>query len=225
MLDNSFLKIKHVNNSRINYVLFWVLILIPPSFILILVNKYGVDFPYWDQWKFVPLLIKAHYGELTFSDLWAQHLEHRILFPRIIMLLLAYITNWNIMYELYLSVILAGLILWFLYLLLRLTVGNYIPSWLPIVMSFLTFSTIQYENWMWGWQIQIFLNVLCIVIAILSVSRFPGNLKGIAIAIVFSFIASFSFNNGLLIWIIIAILLFFQNGKKIAIMHYGWQLP
>jgi len=70
-----------------------VLALVPLAFLLCVVARYAVPVPYWDQWEFVPLLEKTYHGQLTFHDLWAQHNEHRILFPRIIMLALAHLTG------------------------------------------------------------------------------------------------------------------------------------
>jgi hypothetical protein len=55
----------------------------------------------------VPLLDKMYRGELAFPDLWAQHNEHRLLFPKIIMLVLARSTGWDIRYELALNLLLA----------------------------------------------------------------------------------------------------------------------
>ena len=86
--------------------LYFVPALIPAFYIVYLISCYGVDIPSWDQWELVPLLGKMHAGKLSFADLWARHNEHRILFPRSIMLLLASLTDWNIIYELYVNVIL-----------------------------------------------------------------------------------------------------------------------
>lgn len=198
----------------IRKMLFSLLILILPLCILYLINLYGINVPFWDEWELVPLLKKAHTGELTFLDIVAQHNEHRILFPRLIMLTLALKTNWNIMYELYTNIFIASFTLFFLYSILRQTIdGHLLPS-VTVILSWLIFSPVQGINWTWGWQIQIFLNVLGTVVSVWSVSRWPGKLKGIAIAIIFSVVSSFSFNNGLLTWLIVSLLLILQREKK-----------
>ncbi len=84
-----------------------MLTLAPLVFLLCVIFKYAVAVPYWDQWELVPLLEKMDAGGLTFHDLWAQHNEHRILFPKIIMLALARLTGWNTYYELTVNVVLA----------------------------------------------------------------------------------------------------------------------
>src|SRR5208282_4675420 len=77
-----------------------MLALLPLAFLIWMVSRYAVSVPFGDQWELVPLLEKTYHETLTFHDLWAQHNEHRILFPKIIMLGLAHLTGWNIYYEL-----------------------------------------------------------------------------------------------------------------------------
>ncbi len=223
-------------------VLFLVLVLIPPFSIVYFIHHYGLTVPYWDQWELVPLLYKMHSGELSFSDIWAQHNEHRIFFPKLIMLTLAYMTDWNIMYELYTNLVIAALTLFFLFILLRQTFSNHncaAAKGLFIISSFLIFSPIQWENWCWGWQLQIFLTVLGAVAAVWSVSRWPGQLKGVLGGIGAAVLATYSFNNGLLTWIVIGILLLRQGDRKwkhivlwtaafavtIAFYYYGYTKP
>lgn len=194
-------------------VLFYVLVLTAPSLIIYFVYFYGATCPISDQWELVPLLKKMHDGELTFTDIWIQHREHRMLFPKLIMLTLAWLTDWNIMYELYTNMVLAGLILLFLYFLLWQSISNNISSWLMVVLSFIFFSPVQWENWLWGWPIQIFLSVLATVVAVWSVSRWPGQLRGVLVAIGCAVIASYSYKSGLLTWIVV-IMLMVQRERK-----------
>lgn len=198
-------------------VIFFVLVLMPPFSIAYLVHHYGLAVPYWDQWELVPLLNKMHTSELSFSDIWTHHNEHRIFFPKLIMLTLAFLTDWNIRYELYTNLIFAGLTLFILCILLQQTFGkhNSIPIWLFIIFSFLVFSPAQWENWSWGWQIQIFMSVLFTVVAVWSTIRWPWQLKGMLIAIVAAVIASYSFNTGLITWIVIGMLFLVQKERKL----------
>lgn len=70
--------------------LIYGLALIPLLILIRYVIRYGVDIPWYDQWKFLPTLEKFFQGRLAFHDLWQQHNEHRILFPRIVFLALAF---------------------------------------------------------------------------------------------------------------------------------------
>jgi hypothetical protein len=64
---------------------------------LALINKYGVDLRYWDDWDpdLAGVYIKAHQHALTLADLAAQHNEHRPMVPRLIYLVISPITHAN----------------------------------------------------------------------------------------------------------------------------------
>lgn len=194
--------------------LFISLILLPPALIVHLIQAYGITTPWWDQWEFVPLLEKAHAGGLTFADIWKQHNEHRLVFPKLIMLFFALLTGWDIRYELYASLFIAGATLTFLYLLLYKASANRNSMWLMISFSFLIFSPAQWENWILGWQIALFLNVLGYVIAVWAVCRWPAQFRGILVAAGAATLSTLSFSSGLLVWIVIGILLMMQGRRR-----------
>lgn len=191
--------------------------IIPPIiFTSFFVYKFGITIPFWDQWEFVPLLEKIHNNTFTLADLWSQHNEHRILFPKIIMLLLARWSNWNIFLELCTNIVLAFFTLLFLLFILHDTLKT-VPAWLKIFASLLVFSMAQYENWMWGWQIQMFLSVLGSVMAIWAANKWQGKSPGLTIAILSAILSSYSFSTGLAIWP--ALLVLFLMQKKWKMRH------
>ena len=62
-----------------------LLIAAPPLLIGLLIFRNGVDTPFWDEWDgTAPLFEKMAAGTLGFADFFAQHNQHRILFPRLI---------------------------------------------------------------------------------------------------------------------------------------------
>lgn len=189
-------------------------VLAAPLFIVYAIFHFGSHVPFWDQWELVPLLQKLHNHNLDIADLWAQHNEHRIIIPQAAMLLMAHLTGWNIYCELIVNFILAAAILAFLYSLLRSTLGTPLPVWLIAVFSVVVFSPVQWENWIWGWQIQIFMNVLAVVVAVWALARWPGTLKGLLIAIAATVVASYSFSNGLFAWVVIGLLLVTQTPRR-----------
>jgi hypothetical protein len=172
-----------------------------------------------DQWALVPLIEKMDVGNLAISDLWAQHNEHRLIFPRLIMLVLALLTDWNIYFEIGTNILLAITIVVFLNLQIKRTEelevdkNNY--SWLIFLISIFVFSIAQWENWSWGWQIQIFLNVLSIVIGFFILTLRTLNTKHLMLAVLMGVIATYSFANGILYWFIsFGILLFREMPNK-----------
>ncbi|MGD0112856.1 MAG: hypothetical protein ABSD48_13435 [Armatimonadota bacterium] len=182
-----------------------LLALIPFASVVMLIAQYRVDVPYWDQWNLVPTLQKSYRGSLTPTDLWAQHNEHRILFPKAIMLLLAHASGWNITYELVLNVLLAAGIFAVLVWQVkrsRMLAGDGGANWLLPAVSLVVFSPSQWENWLWGWQICVFLNVLAVTggIVILAADR-PRRWR-LPSALLIGVVASYSFASGLAYWLI-----------------------
>ncbi len=59
-----------------------LLAMLPLVVLLRTFASYAVDLPIWDEWwSIVPLLQKYFSGTLVWGDFWAQHNEHRLLFP------------------------------------------------------------------------------------------------------------------------------------------------
>lgn len=164
-----------------------------------MVARWGVDLPHWDQWELVPLLEKDRAGDVTLADLAAQHNEHRLLFPRLLMLSLARVSHWNVRWELMTHVLLAAAIFAAAAsMALKVERGG----WLPPALSLLVFSPAQWENWAWGWQSQVFLAVAGSLGAVAILARFGGRWTGTLGAALPAFVATFSYANGLLIWVL-----------------------
>jgi len=177
----------------------------------------------------VPLLDKTYHGELTLHDLWEQHNEHRILFPRIIMLLLARLTRWNIHYELAVNILLAlGIFAVFVHQVKitgrKLAVAR-LPWAIPAI-SLIVFSISQYQNWLWGWQLQMFLNLLAVVGGIVLLAGEIFRWRKFATAALLGIVATYSFANGALIWPIgLAVLFLMTAGtRKRWTAPIGWIL-
>lgn len=189
--------------------LYFGLILSPLVLLVYFTIKYASNFPFWDQWELVPLLSNFYERTLTFADLWKQHNEHRILFPRIIMIALAVITHWNIYYEIALNVILGiSIFLLILYQVKKLGYSSNLDYLKYFAISLFIFSVLQAENWLWGWQIQIFLNVLAFLTGIFLLSS-KVNYFRLFVAIFSGIIATYSFANGMFYWVVGFFLLWF----------------
>lgn len=175
----------------------------PFAYLVVMLLRYHLDAPYLDQWEFVPLLAKSYEGTLSLHDLWAQHNEHRIIFPRLIMLGLARLSHWNIAWELATNLALAAALFLVLVHQLKATerrLGLTGANWLIPVFALLLFSMSQWRNWFLGWQLQELLNVLAVVAGFVLLAdtqcrwgRFIGAL-GLGV------VATYSFANGLAYW-------------------------
>jgi hypothetical protein len=201
--------------------------LLPPALLALLplavlagyVARYHVDVPVWDQWELVPLLAKLDAGVLTWGDLWAQHNEHRLFFPRLVMLALARLSRWSITWELALNLVLAlALLLVLAGLGRRVLVALGRPAsaaWLLPALAVPVFSLQQYENWLWGWQIQIFLNVLAVALGFGMLARAPFDWRAWLAAAACGLVALYSFANGALYWPLGAWLLWRRGARRV----------
>ena len=202
---------------------------IPFGVLVVLIRRYYVDVPVWDQWELVPLLQKSYAGSLSFGDLWAQHNEHRLFFPQIIMVGLARISSWSVGYELALNVVLAVGVLAVLAFQLRAVMKafsfhTYVLFLLPVI-ALQTFSLQQYENWLWGWQIQIFLNVFAAVAGLALLARPYIRWKHFILACLCGIVAFYSFANGIVYWPVGGILLLVAHPmptRQIRLARWVW---
>ncbi len=183
--------------------------LIPMALLLWFVASFGVNLPFWDEIGWTDIFNKVSQGKATFADFFNQHNEHRMFFPRLIATALAFATKWDIRYELYFSVFLGILTFFALYKIAanqrenqRETEGKGLFHLANFLTCMLVFSLVQWENWLWGFQIAWFLINACVAIAIcIAVAPAWKPITRLAGAAVFCFIASFSSAHGLLSWL------------------------
>ena len=179
-----------------------------------------VDVPFGDQWDFVPLLEKSYSGPVTIGDLFAQHNEHRLFFPRIAMLILAHQSKWKIKSELGLiqliSLLTFCILIYHAYKFLK---SNSEIKWfyaLPLI-SLLFFCLSQWENWIWGWQIQVVLSIFSAVFGFSILCEKKVGFIKICISLLLGTLSFFSYSNGFLFFIIGIALLFllkYENNFK-----------
>jgi len=193
-----------VVKRKVMWVLCILLSALPALFLASLIIRYKVDIPVLDQWELVPRLEKFYNGKLTFADLWGQHNEHRPLFPLLIMLVLARLTHWNTNCELAVIFVMAvGIFLLLIYQMrLSRIFGPGTVNWLIPAISLLVFSPCQMENWLWGWQIQLVLNVFAVTAGIVLLAHPSWNWRRYTAAILLGIIAMYSFANGVLYWVV-----------------------
>ena len=188
---------------------------------------FAVNVPYWDQWELPLVLEKSYNGTLAFSDFYHQHNEHRIVFPLLIMVGMARLTHWNVFWELALNMALAlGIFGVFARQIRGTARALKMPSlyWTIATASLIVFSLRQYENWLWGWQLQVFLNVLAAMGAIAALSG-PFCWGRFALAAMLGIVGTYSFANGGLVWPLGALVLLVcaegRAGRRNAMLAWG----
>jgi hypothetical protein len=212
-------------------VLLFGLVSLPIIYLGTLLVLKTVNVPFWDQWELVPIIHDYETGHLSLHDLWQQHNEHRIFFPRIVMMVLAVITHWNTRVEAFAGFLIAILGFGVLCLIFwqsqkRITIGT---VFLLALFSTIWFSPAQFDNWLWGWQIQWFLCVLGVMIVAYSLGIIARerlvSIFSIAILLGGGILAQYSLGGGVLIWpIAIAALIYLRVAKKITLLTSGLAL-
>jgi hypothetical protein len=181
----------------------WLLSLPPLLCVGWLIVVHGVNAPYLDDWANVPLMEKASLGQLTVHDLWAQHNEHRILFPNLITLVFARLTAWNIHWELAFNFLVAAggfAIVAGQVLSTARALGVAGLRWIIPAISLIMFSICQYECWLWSTELQVFLCMTAVLGGIVLLSRRPFAWHKLGLAALLGMVASYSFASGMTFW-------------------------
>jgi hypothetical protein len=179
----------------------YLLILLPAALALLYVRAFGVSVVFTDAWAMVSIFDKWSSGKLRFSDLFAQHLEHRMFFPKSIELLLGNITKYDNVAEMYLIQVCFLATLVILFLAFRRSASSWLFLFVPV--SLLIFSFRQYDNMLWGYQISFAFTQTFGVLTffLLHVLGGKGFKKSALVAALGSAtIASFSTVQGLFVW-------------------------
>lgn len=199
--------------------------MLPMLYLVALIDRHGVDVPYADEFSLAPILAKASSNSITFADLWAQHNEHRYVFPRLIFILFARFADSDFLRaEMFFSAFLAALVAVLLWALIRRTITQSLQKSLLLssLVTLLLFSPVQAENWTWGFQFVLFLaNLFCAAGVVLAFSRQRIELRFFGCLLI-AIVATFSFGNGILLWVLTfpaAIILGRLIGGK---LHLGW---
>ncbi|HUW59615.1 MAG TPA: hypothetical protein VMZ06_01315 [Candidatus Bathyarchaeia archaeon] len=176
--------------------------LLPPAGLVMLLRLYHIDVPFLDEWEYMLILPKSYEGTLSLADLFALHNEHRLFFPRLIMLGLARLTHWNMLYETGAAVVFAAGAFGLLVLQLHATgreVGRNLLVAAP-VLSLVHFSLSQWQNWFMPCQFLMFLNLLAVIGTVVALSWPMLGWAHLAGGILLGVMASYSFANGLSVW-------------------------
>src|SRR5215212_3674570 len=187
--------------KRITAGVSWLFVLIPAALPYLYVRAFGVNVVFADAWDTVLVFRKFSSGRLAFADLYAQHVEHRMFFPRGAELLLGMLTRYNSVAEMYLIVSCFLITAAVLLVAFRREIGLPLIFFVPVAL--LIFSFRQYENMLFGFQLNFaFTQTFGVLALYLLSSSGRGNFVAYAFAgaLGSATIASFSTAQGLLVW-------------------------
>jgi hypothetical protein len=181
-------------------VAFGLLAVAAPLFIGTLIVRYAVNVPIFDEFDWAPLILHMHAGKISFGELWTQHNDHRMFFPKLVALGLAMLGGWSQFRECVasLAIAVAGQLV-----LLRLLRTTFPPRTALVLFagdSLLLFSPSQAENWLWGFQTAWPLINTCVIAVIVLLFRSTNRAWTFPVAVALAYVASFSILMGLNVW-------------------------
>jgi hypothetical protein len=182
----------------------------PVTYVVVMVARYGVNVWFWDQWQFTPIIRSYQEHALTFGELWARHNEHRIFFPSLLMLALALPTRGNVFAPIAASIVLVALSLGLLWTVIRRTFDDRRLAYVALVLaSILLFSPVQWESWLWGWNVSWFLSNAGLFVAIWALWSWQARSlwHRYTVAAVAATVATFSLASGTFVWVVGLILI------------------
>ena len=191
---------------------------LPLAVLVVLVYYYASDIPIFDEWEIAHLLDKFYSGTLTFRDIIAQHNEHRIVLTKIIILLNAILTGWNMYVEYAVNILFAlGTSVVIYYAISKLqNLSSVKKMILYFTSAFMILSFSQFENFLWGFQMQIYMSVFFNVLA--AALLVYGGSVAFLFAVLSAVLATYSFGNGVAVWPIGLFLLVvpdYVDGRKL----------
>ena len=183
---------------------------IPPAVIVWLVAGEAMNVPFWDDWDLVGFLESVSTRGLRIGDLWAQHNEHRLVLPRLAMLALARASAWDVRVTMAASIVIALVTLGVLGLVIDRSLRPSAPAlrpWVFLSGSLMTFSMVTWENWLWGWQVQVFMSALAATVVAWALATYGPRWPGPPLALAAAIGGALSFASGLVLLAVVPIVL------------------
>lgn len=180
-----------------------IAILLPPIAYFAFVVRDSVDAIVEDEWNAtVPVIHAALHHSLTFSLLWMQHNENRMLVPNIVFVLFGRFDHYDTRSIVLLSAALYCVSYWLLVRLWRTRLGR--PSSAgaaaAMLVGFVWFSFEDWENALWGFQFAWFLITFLLLVLLVSLNGSKMRPWHVGAAVVAAVVASFTSLQGLFLW-------------------------
>jgi hypothetical protein len=172
---------------------------VPVAVYIVFLQHYQVNSMWQDQWDDVPVIRQSFLHFPDWSSLWAQHVDNRVFFPNLIVIVLAHTVRYNITVEEYLSAFMlfasTALLIW-----CHKRRSPHTPLLFYCPVAFLTLTLAQWQNTIWGFQMAWYLVLLSLALAIALLDRPRFGWPIFAVAILAAVVGSYSSLQGILIW-------------------------
>lgn len=168
--------------------------------------RFHYQAPYHDHWDIVPLFARLQDGLMSFGDLFELHGNHWHASGYLVLLGLGEVTAMGHWAETLASVIFAAFAFLALARMLERSIALLaVPQaaiWAFGFSAFFLFSMDQAANWLWGWQLAVFINIAGVMLAIERFTVGGPTLVNTVLAAIASTAAIYAFGTG---WVLIPI--------------------
>jgi len=202
----------------------WVLIIVPPLFLLAGMQYAALTLPFWDHFELIDSIDRAASGTLTLPDLWSAHNHSRPMMYRIVMVLNALATGWDLRSEyIYLLGSLWGAFLIQALALKKLCLGLDGTRRLILIaaLSIVAFSPVGHNNHWWSMMFQLTFAHAMIVLALLAVAFGPLSWKHSFAAAAACWLATYTLTNGLVAFVACALVAHMSGPSLSRITRFG----
>lgn len=162
-----------------------------------------------DQWDVAPFIISVKEGHPNLERLFDFHNEHFIVIPRLLFAGLALLFTWDSRAECWLTFLFVAATFGLLCrVALKGRERNDVVSLVALVVAAVfLFSTTQWQNWLWGFQLAWPIPVLALTAAIPSLYRSRGSIVTGIVITVATITAALSMGSGFMVPLILCVIL------------------
>lgn len=205
--------------SRLDCGLFVVGSLVVLATALWCVHHFAVNVFHDDQVVDVRLVHRALHGTLTWSDLWAQHNENRILVPNLVVVVLGWTTHLNIVVESWINLALAIVgVVAIIWSHQRWSAETPWVAYLPVVVVLLSFSGIS--EVFFGFNLSWCLVLASFGVMLLFLDRPSPRQWSTAAAMAMAAVGMMSSFQGIYLWLAGGAVLWLR--RRSVRMHVAW---
>jgi hypothetical protein len=195
----------------------YALLALPAITSLLYIRCFTFLVPVVDDWDFVALLGRIHSDQWTFHDLVSQHNEHRMFFPRLVMLALARLTAYDNRAEHYagwVMMVVIGAVVLAHHIASEGWSNRAVLRFVPV--AWLVFDLRQGDNVLWAYGFPT-LTSLATAVAALALLAWSEEHPSRAIwAVILALVSTFSFSVGLILWPVGTVLLWWRERSRAA---------
>src|SRR4051812_25030823 len=201
------------------------LALLPAIYLLIAIQYAAITVPFWDHTELIRWIANWHEGHFSIWSLGAPHNHTRPFVYRLVMVLNAAATGWDLRSEyIYLYLSIYGTFACLVWLAARVVVGLQAASTLPVsilTISLLLFSPAGANNHWWSMMFQLTATNFFIALSVALVFSEPTSWVRHVIAAASCWLAAFTLTNGFFAMVAIAITLQLSAPRLLRIDRFA----